>query len=99
MQSSGINARLRRWAALLLTWTLEIIRCNNGEDEILGTLAASITPREEVDEMLIAIAPRNQPRQTITMPPPTVRQGEVLLVVNFDRVSTYQEKKGAPTAQ
>ena len=58
VQSSGLNGRLGRWAALLSNWTLEIRKCEKGEDEILGTLAASITPREEIDEKLIAIAPQ-----------------------------------------
>ena len=46
---------------MLSNWTLEIKKCEKGENEKLGTLAASITLREEVDEMLIAIAPRKQP--------------------------------------
>ena len=83
VQSSGFNGRLGRCAALLTTWTLEISRCDKGEEEILGTLAASVTPREDVDEMLIAIAPRKQPRQIISMPPPTFKPDEALLVVNF----------------
>ena len=58
LQSSGLNGRLSRWVALLLNWTLEIRRCEKGDDEILGTLAAGITPRQEVDEMLIVIAPK-----------------------------------------
>ena len=58
LKSSGLNGRLGRWAALLSKWRLEIWRCEKGEDKILGTLAASITPREEVDEVLIAIAPQ-----------------------------------------
>ena len=33
-------------------------RCEEGKDEILGTLAASITTREEVDVVLIAIVPK-----------------------------------------
>lgn len=80
-------------AALLSNWTLEIRKCEKGEDEILGTLAASITPREEVDEMLIAIAPRKQPRQTLSMPPPTVNENESLLVAKFDR-SARTKRKG-----
>ena len=56
LQSSGLNGRLGRWTTLLSNWTLEIRRCEKGEDEILGTLAASIIPRQDVDEMLIAIA-------------------------------------------
>ena len=58
VQSPGLNGRLGRWAALLSNCTLEVRRFEKGKDEILGTLAASITPPEEVDEMLIAIAPK-----------------------------------------
>ena len=61
VQSSGLHGRAGRWAALISNWTLEIKKCEKGEDEILGTLAASITTREEVDEMLIAIVPQKQP--------------------------------------
>uniref|UniRef100_H3H4X9 Integrase catalytic domain-containing protein n=1 Tax=Phytophthora ramorum TaxID=164328 RepID=H3H4X9_PHYRM len=57
LNSSGFQGRLGRWAALLSEWTLEIRKCLKGEDEILGAIAASITPRAEVDEALIAIAP------------------------------------------
>ena len=39
---------------------------------------------EEVDDVLIAIAPRKQPRQTISMPPLTVGVNENLLVTSFD---------------
>ena len=46
-------------------WTLEFLRSEKDKDEILGALAASVTPREKVDEVLIAIAPRKQPIQTI----------------------------------
>ena len=84
VQSSKLNGRLRRWAALLSNWTLKIKKYEKGEDEILGTLAASITPREEVEDMLIAISPRKQPKHTISMQPPTVEEGESLWVVSFD---------------
>ncbi|KAE8981857.1 hypothetical protein PR002_g23694 [Phytophthora rubi] len=43
-RSSGLQGRLGQWAALLSPWTLEIVKCTKGEDEILGVLAASITP-------------------------------------------------------
>ena len=33
-------------------------KSEKGEEEILGMLAASVTPREEVIEMLIANSPR-----------------------------------------
>ena len=73
-------------------------RCEKGEDEILGVLAASVTPRAEVDEVLIAIAPRKQPRHTISMPPPTVEIGESLLVASFDGSARVKRKGGAYSA-
>ncbi|ETM48791.1 hypothetical protein L914_06727 [Phytophthora nicotianae] len=36
MRSTGIQGRLGNWAALLSPWTLEIVKCTRGEDEILG---------------------------------------------------------------
>ncbi|POM72403.1 Hypothetical protein PHPALM_10883 [Phytophthora palmivora] len=84
LHSSGLQGRLERWAALLSSWTLEIVKCTKEEDEILGVIAASITPRKEVDSILVSIAPRKQPRQVISMPPPTVKPDERLLVVSFD---------------
>ena len=80
---------------LLTNWMLEIKKCEKGEDEILGTFAASITPREEVDEMLIAIALQKQPKHTKIMPPPEVEEGESLLVVSFDGLSRTKRKGGA----
>ena len=98
VQSSGLNGRLGRWAALLSTWTLEIKKCEKGEDEILGALSASVTPREEVDELLIAIVPRKQPRQTLSMPPSTVEEDESLLVVSFDGSARTKRKGGSYSA-
>ena len=77
---------------------MEIRRFEKGEDEILGMLAASITPREEVDEVLIAIAPRKQPRQTISMSPPTVGVNENMLVASFDGSARVKRKGGAYSA-
>ncbi|GMG17774.1 unnamed protein product [Phytophthora fragariaefolia] len=76
---SGLQGRLGRWAALLSNWTLEIVKCTKGEDEILGVIAASITSRENVDSILTSIVPRKQPRQVISMPPPTVGSEEEIL--------------------
>uniref|UniRef100_M4BWX2 RNase H type-1 domain-containing protein n=1 Tax=Hyaloperonospora arabidopsidis (strain Emoy2) TaxID=559515 RepID=M4BWX2_HYAAE len=47
---------------------------------MLGTLSVSVTPLKDVGEVRIAIAPRKQPRQTISMPPPTVEADENLLM-------------------
>ena len=44
VQFSGFNGRLGRYTALLLNWTLYVRRCEKGEDDILGTLAAGKTP-------------------------------------------------------
>ncbi|POM69081.1 Reverse transcriptase [Phytophthora palmivora] len=59
LHSSALQGRLGRWAALLSSWTLGIVKCTKGEDDILGVIAASITPRKEVDSILVSIAPRN----------------------------------------
>ena len=69
-RSPGLQGRLGNWAALLSQWTLEVVKCKQGVDEILGTLAASITPRENVDSILSSIAPKKHPRQAITEVPP-----------------------------
>ncbi|POM75336.1 Reverse transcriptase [Phytophthora palmivora] len=95
LHSSGSQGRLGRWAALLSSWTLEIVKCTKGEDEILGVIAASITPRKEVDSILVSIAPRKQPRQVISMPPPTVEPDERLLVVSFDGSARVKRSGGA----
>ncbi|KAE8875717.1 hypothetical protein PF003_g40167 [Phytophthora fragariae] len=83
-RSSGLQGRLGQWAALLSPWILEIVKCTKGEDEILGAIAATITPRAEVDQALIAIAPRKEPRRKIQAPIPTVYPGESMWVVSFD---------------
>ncbi|POM69129.1 LOW QUALITY PROTEIN: Reverse transcriptase [Phytophthora palmivora] len=66
----------------------EIIR---GEEEILGAIAASITPRAEVDDALVAIAPRKQPRKNLSTPPPTIEPEETQLVASFD--GSAQERR------
>ncbi|KAE8969380.1 hypothetical protein PR001_g27514 [Phytophthora rubi] len=73
-------------------------KCTKGEDEILGVMTASITPREEVDAIATSIAPRKQPRQAITMLPPTVELDEKLLVVSFDGSARVKRSGGAFSA-
>ncbi|KAL4109211.1 hypothetical protein PRIC1_000914 [Phytophthora ramorum] len=98
VNSAGFQGRLDNWAAVLSEWTLEIRKCTKGEDEILGAIAASITPRAEVDEVLIAIAPVKQPQQTILMPPPTVEADENWLVASFDGSARVKRSGGAYSA-
>ena len=73
---------------------MEIRRSEKGEDEILVTLAASIIFRKDVDEVLIAIAPRKLPRQAIYTPPQTVETGANLLVLSFDGSARVKRKGG-----
>ncbi|GMF46651.1 unnamed protein product [Phytophthora fragariaefolia] len=96
--STGFQGRLGNWAALLSEWTLEIRKCSKGEDEFLGVIAASITPRAEVDEAVIVIAPVKEPRQTIVLPPPTVEEDEKLLVASFDGAARTKRNSGAYSA-
>ncbi|OWY93100.1 reverse transcriptase [Phytophthora megakarya] len=56
-KSTGLQGRLGQWSALLAPWTLEITKCTKGEDEILGAIAASITPRVKLDEALAETLP------------------------------------------
>ncbi|KAE8887027.1 hypothetical protein PF005_g29980 [Phytophthora fragariae] len=51
-RSKGLQGRLSQWAASLSPWNLEICRSMKGEEELLGALAASITPRAFVDAAL-----------------------------------------------
>ncbi|POM75143.1 Reverse transcriptase [Phytophthora palmivora] len=67
-RSTGLQGRLGQWASLLSPWTLEIVKCVKGEEEILGIIAASITPRSMVDEALIHISPKKEPRRKIQSP-------------------------------
>ncbi|KAE8885766.1 hypothetical protein PF010_g23992 [Phytophthora fragariae] len=69
-----------------------------GEDGILGAIAATITPRAEVDQALIAIAPRKEPRRKIQAPIPTVYPGECLWVVSFDGSARVKRGGGAYSA-
>ncbi|KAE9342017.1 hypothetical protein PF008_g10352 [Phytophthora fragariae] len=98
LRSSSLQGRLGQWAALLSPWTLEIVKCTKGEDEILGAIAATITPRAEVDQALIAIAPRKEPRRKIQAPIPTVYPGESLWVVSFDGSARVKRGGGAYSA-
>ncbi|OWZ05832.1 reverse transcriptase [Phytophthora megakarya] len=91
-RSNALQGRLGQWAALLSPWNLEIVKYNKGEDEILGTLAASITPRSEVDN---SIAPKKEPRRKIQAPIPTVISDEDLYVDSFDGSTRVKRGGGA----
>ncbi|OWY97106.1 reverse transcriptase [Phytophthora megakarya] len=80
------------------TFTLDPRDCNKGEDEILGTLAASITPRSEFDKALILIAPKKEPRRKLQAPIPTVRSDEDLYVASFDGSARVKRGGGAYSA-
>ena len=58
-------------------------------------MAAGITPHEEVDEVLITIASEQQPRQSTSVPPPTVEDDERLLMVSFEGSARVKMNIGA----
>ncbi|POM80532.1 Reverse transcriptase, partial [Phytophthora palmivora] len=82
-RSTGLQGRLGQWASQLSPWTLEIVKCVK-EEEILEVIAASITPRSMVDEALIQISPKKEPRRKIQAPIPVIQADEELYVVSFD---------------
>ncbi|OWZ06398.1 LOW QUALITY PROTEIN: reverse transcriptase [Phytophthora megakarya] len=94
-KSTGLQGRLGQWSALLAPWTLEITKYTKGEVEILGAIAASITPRAKIDDALTDIAPRKEPKRRIQAPIPTVDRGEELWVVSFD--GSARVKRGGGT--
>ncbi|GMF54405.1 unnamed protein product [Phytophthora fragariaefolia] len=96
--SKGLQGRLSQWTAVLLSCKMEIWRSARGEEEILGTLAASKTPRERVDAAMEEIAPRKRPSRTIVFPIPTVSQGKALHVRSFDGSAKAKREGGAFSA-
>ncbi|OWZ19141.1 LOW QUALITY PROTEIN: reverse transcriptase [Phytophthora megakarya] len=81
-KSKGLQGRIWQWSALLAPWTLEIAKCTTGEDEILGAIADSITPRKEA---------KRRPQTPI----PTVDPEEELWVISFD--GSARVKRGGDT--
>ncbi|POM76019.1 Reverse transcriptase [Phytophthora palmivora] len=97
-RSTGLQGRLGQWASLLSPWTLEIVKCVKGEEETLGVIAASIKPRSMVDEALIQISPKKEPRRKIQTPIPVIRADEELYVVSFDGSARVKRGGGAYSA-
>ncbi|OWZ13639.1 reverse transcriptase [Phytophthora megakarya] len=97
-RKNELQGRLGQRDALLSPWMLEIVKRNKGEDEILGTLAASITPRSEVDKALISIAPKKELRNKIQALIPTVRLDEDLYVASLDGSARVVRDGGAYSA-
>ncbi|OWZ08366.1 hypothetical protein PHMEG_00019105 [Phytophthora megakarya] len=97
-QSTGLKGRLGQWSALLAPWALEITKYTRGEDEILGEIAANITPRAKMDDALTDIAPREEPKCRIQTPIPTVDREEELWVVSFDGSARVKRGGGAFSA-
>ncbi|OWY95981.1 reverse transcriptase, partial [Phytophthora megakarya] len=83
-RSKGLQGRLSQWAAILSPWRLEILRSAKGEEESLGALAVSITPRAHADSALEDIAPRKRPSRTAAIPVPKIGPTESLHVISFD---------------
>ncbi|OWY92424.1 reverse transcriptase [Phytophthora megakarya] len=97
-KSTGLQGRLGQWSALLAPWTLEITKCTKGEDEILGAIAVSITPRAKMDDAPTEIAPRKEPKRRIQAPIPTVDRDEELWAISFDGSARVKRRGGAFSA-
>ncbi|GMF33732.1 unnamed protein product [Phytophthora fragariaefolia] len=97
-RSKGLHGRLSQWAAVLSPWRLEICRSVKGEEEILRTLAASITPPEFVDAALKEISPRKRPPRTAVIPVPSVASDEELHVMSFDGSAKAKREGGVFSA-
>ncbi|OWZ19694.1 LOW QUALITY PROTEIN: reverse transcriptase [Phytophthora megakarya] len=93
LRFNALQGRLGQWAAPLSPWILETVKCNKGEDEILGTLTASITPRSKVDKALILIAPKKEPRRKVQ--PRSRQSDEDLYVASFDGSARVKRCVGA----
>ena len=65
---------------------------------MLGALSASITPRESMDSILSAIAPKKQAKQKPDLPTPTVERHEKLYVMSFDGSARVKKGGGACSA-
>ncbi|GMF51627.1 unnamed protein product [Phytophthora fragariaefolia] len=97
-RSKGLQGRLSQWAAVLSPWRLEICKSVKGEEEILGTLAASTTPREFIDAALEEISPRKRSPRTAVIPVPSVAPDEELHVMSFDGSAKAKREGGAFSA-
>uniref|UniRef100_H3H639 RNA-directed DNA polymerase n=1 Tax=Phytophthora ramorum TaxID=164328 RepID=H3H639_PHYRM len=97
-RSKGLQGRLSQWAAILSPWKLDICRSMKGEEEILGTLAASITPRAYVDSALEEITPRKRSSKITDIPIPIIVKGEELYVMSFDGSAKAKREGGAFSA-
>ncbi|POM74739.1 Reverse transcriptase, partial [Phytophthora palmivora] len=76
----------------------QIVKCVKGEEEILGVIATSITPRSAVDEALIQISPKKEPGRKIQAPIPVIQAEEELYVVSFDGSARVKRGGGAYSA-
>ncbi|KAE8989479.1 hypothetical protein PR003_g17768 [Phytophthora rubi] len=97
-RSRGLEGRLSQWAAILSPWKLQICRSMKGEEELLGALAGSITPRAFVDAALEEIAPRKRASRIVVIPVPDVARDEVLHILSFDGSAKVKREGGAYSA-
>ncbi|OWZ10245.1 reverse transcriptase, partial [Phytophthora megakarya] len=81
-----------------LGWLFRTKAIHERGKEILGTLAACITPRAHVDTTLEEIAPRKRIPRTTTIPVPKIGSAERLHVVSFDASARVKQEGGAFSA-
>ena len=60
--SKSLQGRCLQWATLLSPWDLEVHRVEKDEDGLAALLAASITPRDRLDEIAERLVPAKMSR-------------------------------------
>ena len=99
-RSKGLQGRLQQWAAVLSPWSLTVEKAAKGEEELLGLMAASITPRREVDKALEEIAPRKasvRPSR-VECPLPKLSAEEEAFIISSDGSAKPDRSRGGYSA-
>lgn len=95
-QSRTLQGRCLQWAALLSPWTLQVERVQKDEDGLAALVAASITPREHLDELASQLTPYRMsatvaPLLSVEMLSPTYAG----LVLTFDGSAKLKSNVGS----
>ena len=99
-KANGLQGRLAQWAALLSPWSLEIVKSDRGEDELIGLLATSLTPRAQMDEALDLIRPaKSSAKNRVGVQDiPTLPRDTDVFVLSFDGSAKSKRTYGSCSA-
>lgn len=95
-KSKTLQGRCLQWATLLSPWSLEFERAEKDEDGLAALLAASITPREHLDELASQLVPYRsgrvkQPLLSLEMLSPTYNG----IAISFDGSAKLKTNAGS----